>query len=99
MQVILFKDITCILGVLLMYMYLSPPFCLSYQPHPQEIKKAQEDYRAEMTQQEHVVLNPNRLGSDHNHHGYCTGAFANIVLFVCVILFAGLVKFLVQSVP
>ena len=44
-------------------------------------------------------MTPNRLGSDHNHHGYCTGVFANIVLFVCVVLFAGLVKFLVRSVP
>ncbi|XP_064385415.1 ubiquitin-conjugating enzyme E2 J2-like [Halichondria panicea] len=65
----------------------------------EEIKKAKAEYQANLAHPETVLVPPNHLSSNRHHHGYCTGTASNVLLFVGVILFAGLVNLLLKSVP
>ena len=65
--------------------------------HPQEIKEKQAAYEEsealiELRNRSHgIVVSRDKTAG---HHGYCTGVFANLILFLCVALFALLVRFL-----
>ena len=63
---------------------------------PQEIKKKQEELRSsreKKSKNQYIVHSPGHS----SHHGYCTGVIANTLLVIGVILFAALVRLLVQG--
>ena len=62
----------------------------------QEIKKKHEEMRNSKTKKpkdKYIVHIPGPSG----HHGYCSGVIANLLLIIGVIMFACLVRLLVQG--
>ena len=60
------------------------------------MKKKQEEMRNSKTKKsknKYIIHSP----SQSSQQGYCSGVFANLILFLCVIIFAGLAKLLLQG--